>query len=143
MEARSGGTNCPARTSACFRLLARRVIDQSSFAGKDLRPWASHRSRCYTKLVLRNLVKTPVIKWPVLSSQGGRRRPALERRRTGEPIGRGPGADFSRAGGHGPLSRGAAHFWNAVGIERKWRIDEADHNTCRQGVEFGVLRVAA
>src|SRR5512132_2046242 len=70
MEARSGGTNCPARTSACFRLLARPVIDQSSFAGKDLRPWASHRSRCYTKLVLRNLVKTPVIKWPVLSSQG-------------------------------------------------------------------------
>jgi hypothetical protein len=103
----------------CFRLFARPVIDQSLFADKDFRPWALHRSPCYTKLVLRNLVKTSVIKWPVLWSHGGSGGPRLTDVARGECHRSGAGLAPTSAGQEvmDRSAREEAHFWNAVRIE--------------------------
>jgi hypothetical protein len=58
------------------RFVVRQVIDQSLAAGcGDFGPWAWDNSRCYTKLVLRNVAQIQIIAWPLLHSKrrSGRR----------------------------------------------------------------------
>ena len=102
-----------------FRFFVRPVIDQSLFAGKDFRLCALPRSSCYTNLGLGNLVKTPLIKWPVLWSQGGGGGPRLTDAARGECHRSGAGLAPTSAGQEvmNPLSREGVHFWNAVRIK--------------------------
>lgn len=68
----------------CWTRLAS-VTRRAGQCGEDFGPWAWDNSRCYTKLVLRNVAQMQIIAWPLLHSKGAAvGGPAIDRRRMTE-----------------------------------------------------------